>query len=150
MLFRTIEDRDRTLIRKRGRLITKFIPFTRTKVKPNYLPRILSETVSSACFCTFLHASVLSSITLPCCSIRSSDSDCTQFHAISKFTILKFTLFTFNAGESLQFFSYTKNIEKKDFFLHLFKKMSRICVKLLKNILKKVYDIIDIELALPR
>lgn len=55
--FRTIGDRGRTLIRKRGRLITKFIPFTGAKVKPNYLLRIPSAIVSP---CTFLH--VLSNV----------------------------------------------------------------------------------------
>lgn len=92
--------------------------------------------------CKFLHVSarfytLLSFLVLlsPCCSIRSLGSDCTQFHAISKFTILKLVLFTFNAGKSLLFFSFTKNIgKKKIFFLHLLKKMSKInCWKIFKK-----------------
>lgn len=63
MLFRTIEGRGRMVIRRRGRLIIKFILFTGAKVKLNYTPHpILLETVSFLCdffffFFLFLHDS---------------------------------------------------------------------------------------------
>lgn len=59
MLFRIIEGRGRMVIRRRGRLIIKFILFTGAKVKFNYTPHpILLETVSFLCdFFFFFHIS---------------------------------------------------------------------------------------------
>lgn len=71
MLFRIIEGRGRMVIRRRGRLIIKFILFTGAKVKFNYTPHpILLETVSFLCdfFFFFSYFSAMARLFL--CFIR--------------------------------------------------------------------------------